>query len=90
MKTEPEARKRWCPYARVGSDAMNRPIVDLAITMQAARCIASECMAWRWEGLAKRAETIGLSMAHATRPAEPGELEHHMQRRGFCGLAGRP
>jgi len=34
--TEQEARQKWCPFARE-EDTLN------------TGCIASDCMAWRWE-----------------------------------------
>lgn len=58
MLTEDEANKRWCPFARVQRDGGgNRyPMdIDLASGHAFARCIASECMAWRW--LSPKAET---------------------------------
>jgi len=58
MTTEDEARKRWCPFARVGTTttderlavALNRVENTGGIVLNpfAARCIASDCMAWRW------------------------------------------
>lgn len=38
--TEDEAKKKWCPAAQE-LDRM-------------ANCLASGCMAWRWEDIAKR------------------------------------
>lgn len=60
--TEDEARKKWCPFARsgayVGSGLEFSPVSGCAVnrdgpatsTIDASgtRCIASECMAWRW------------------------------------------
>lgn len=42
-----------------------------------SRCIASACMAWRWDDI--RPPTQGLQ------PDEP-----HPRPSGYCGLAGRP
>lgn len=41
LLTEEEARKKWCPFAGEGR-LMLGPSGD-------PRCIASECMAWRWK-----------------------------------------
>lgn len=58
MLTEAEAKTKWCPFARItlqhdGTNvSWNRICTDddkLSLT-EHVRCIASECMAWRWEG----------------------------------------
>lgn len=73
--TEDDARKKWCPFARVGDwnegdkagVSLNRyrdpdtEIPDFAL------CIASACMAWHTEVIDVRGK-------------------HH----GYCGLAGKP
>jgi len=59
--TEDEARTKWCPFARVLSSLSNGHVVIAAaagnrangltgggLNPSAARCIASDCMAWRW------------------------------------------
>jgi hypothetical protein len=48
--TESEAKTKWCPFARVGSEtsglgAMNRDVRKGV--MPEALCIGSACMAWR-------------------------------------------
>ena len=87
MKTEAEAKKCWCPFARVvfahseigvvGIAAGNRgwsiPKSELSLGGSATRCIASECMAWR---------TVERRGPPPLTGAEPG--------RGYCGLAGKP
>ena len=45
--TEAEARKKWCPFALI-KDGMNR-YSDVVGDAKELRCIASDCMAWRWE-----------------------------------------
>lgn len=54
MMTEDEARKKWCPMVRTGlvhGMAVNHHI-DMEPKGQGVhdetRCIASECMMWRW------------------------------------------
>ena len=44
--TEPEARKRWCPFARIlaGSGGGNRNSDDRPTSH--CKCMASTCMAW--------------------------------------------
>lgn len=45
--TEPEAKKKWCPFAR---SSLNGRVANRTPTGQpdeGAMCLASECMAWR-------------------------------------------
>lgn len=52
--TEDEAKKKWCPLVRYKfsseSDrpSCNRDIFSKGVMEDGTRCIASECMAWRW------------------------------------------
>lgn len=46
--TEEEARKRWCPHARVhyaGVVSVNRS--SDGVPLPQARCVASDCMSWQ-------------------------------------------
>lgn len=74
--TEEEAKTKWCPFARVGSEG-NRAF-DVGNTIQAdCHCIGSACMAWRWTLL----PILG----------DAGFVRGHRQTdQGFCGLAGKP
>ena len=47
--TEDEARKKWCPFARIhgGYASFNRSKIRLENIPQSL-CIASDCMMWRW------------------------------------------
>ncbi len=50
--TEEEARKKWCPMARVNDDSdkgYNRIVdsVDGLVIPKVARCIASDCAMWQ-------------------------------------------
>jgi hypothetical protein len=58
-----EARERWCPFAREGASAGNRPVEHTGSSADRdVLCIASDCMAWQWRpdgekgfcGLARR------------------------------------
>ena len=51
--TEDEAKQKWCPHARIQTSWTSlHGGVALAGTNRwekgSAKCIASECMAWRW------------------------------------------
>lgn len=54
MLTEEQAREKWCPMVRLaeatappGYPSRNRGTSDSGVH-PLCRCIASECMAWRW------------------------------------------
>jgi hypothetical protein len=50
--TEDEARKLWCPFARDAIEAQgtyNR--LDDGEAPNSCWCLASGCMAWRWDSL---------------------------------------
>lgn len=99
LRTEEEAKKCWCPFARytLEQDAVVSP----------AHCIASECMAWRADWVKERRDECEALHADMARPEgdgwEPvyGDNPHITQGRGryikhwrkpvgFCGLAGSP
>ena len=89
MKTEEEARKCWCPMARVnfegaeGSAGWNRLSQSTSVQPQ-TYCIASECMAWREGGGSWKGEKGG---SYAERPTH---VEAKYEPVGYCGLAGKP
>ncbi len=81
--TEEEAKKKWCPMARVhiveNEDYYhNRTATGPAVNKGTAKanCIASACMMWRWEG----------------REAPAGSVFENEKSTvyGYCGLAGKP
>lgn len=85
MHTPDEARKLWCPWARVtartGDASYNRisaPEIALTDMVPASRCLADGCSQWRWE--------YNLSLDDIER----GDTRIPGKGRGFCGLGGRP
>lgn len=77
--TEEEAQKRWCPFSRMmlgDNGAYNRDWRDINST----NCIASQCMAWRWE----------LITEFASDETQPIKIVSRKTGNGFCGLAGEP
>lgn len=66
--TEDEARKKWCPFVRTGLTAgmaVNRHVSDTPGGVEGVwdetRCIASDCMMWRWKDAEKDNGFCGLS-----------------------------
>lgn len=74
-----DAKTKWCPFARVGTESgVNRsPRTNDFGSDAVAKCLASDCMAWRW------VET------HINDPAGSGMIITG-DTYGFCGLAGQP
>jgi len=78
---EDEAMEKWCPMARVAyngerATAANRMWPD--VSLETARCIASDCMMWRLDGLYGNTPVSG-------RLVESGKSDSD----GYCGLAGK-
>ncbi len=74
LLAEEKARQQWCPVAMVG---MNRAMPAKGGGKECTRCIASNCMAWRWgDG------EFSDEPPHVRRPLKD-------RRRGYCGLAGK-
>ena len=77
--TEDDARQRWCPFVRIfiapetvdwqGMMFDNRG----ELSEGRPNCIASDCMAWRWEKYEEQIEE-GLGRKGCD---------------GYCGLAGK-
>lgn len=101
MLTEEEAKTKWCPqmaHHELACDETERRGQTNIGGVIAARCIASECMAWRFEGT--RTETVWIDPKPTPQQeadaAERGESyckPHYAETRvktGYCGLASRP
>lgn len=92
--TEDEARKKWCPFARVGFYApatMNYPAETAFLGNREAQdgspasgatCIGSDCMAWR--------KTGDVFLNAATGALTDRDLTGNGRwiQKGRCGLAG--
>ncbi len=114
VMTEDEAKKKWCPFVRLvvadatGADpssvAANRVGVRGTREVKlpdAACCIASACMAWRWSETKRSAAFLEAVQAHMAASAKPNfntsvqavyaETGGKFERsEGYCGLAGAP
>jgi len=80
LLTEQKAKERWCPFVRFteGCDDAAANRWEETVNPERCRCIASQCMAWRWfDG------EFTNEPEHVRRPLTD-------QRRGYCGLAGEP
>jgi hypothetical protein len=81
LMDEKTARQKWCPMVRYKSskgEGINRWIDenDKQKKPDMSRCIASDCMMWRWK-------EIHLSTDEA------GTKTDLAPQHGFCGLAGK-
>ncbi len=88
--TEDEAKQQWCPHARVcevGDGELYGPFNRYHTSEQSgptdsgneARCIASQCMAWRW------------ARTHINDPQNlGGDMIPSTRAYGYCGAFGVP
>ena len=103
--TEEEAQSKWCPFAiqahgfinhrtdtggyaasNIGG-GINRSPQDAPVT----KCIASECMAWRWATEPNPEWKPDHSMMWPPSDTRFGEQPYIADKKnGFCGLAGKP
>jgi len=85
--TEEAAKQTWCPFTRIGLEGRgvggatpsynrlwNRDEEKMK-TSKGARCITTDCACWRWE---------------SNNLAEINMISGEVERRGYCGLGGRP
>ena len=85
--TEDEAKTKWCPFVRFTTPYAAKAVDFIATSVDEhwsnriddSRCIASDCMAWRWLNN-KRTEfdEHGNSFTTSVDPIH-----------GYCGLAGK-
>lgn len=88
--TEDEARQKWCPFVRetmvikTGNPQGIMPPAANMWTMEngeekRAKCIGSDCMAWREKSFQVTDVVGGQVFGEAIDPPQ-----------GYCGLAGKP
>lgn len=76
--TEDEAKTKWCPFVRLSEMGGTFNRISPAANL---KCIASACMAWRWQSSASMDNPSGV----------PGAGTQEIKcERGFCGLASKP
>jgi|LakMenEpi03Aug12_release.lakeMendotaPanAssembly.Ray.scaffolds.fasta_scaffold742957_2 hypothetical protein len=82
--TEEDAKQKWCPFTRAMaasvSTSPNR-LVDGA-PHRGSMCIASACMAWRWD-------TDAWTLAFDDKGPLTRRKDYD-EPQGYCGLASRP
>lgn len=113
LLTEEEAKERWCPFVRYlavfrnhhgdreTAGCFNRGGADSGL--EKACCIASQCMAWRWQPLQadqpfmdavkKRMDDAKEAHPKAVKYVRANLVEFDLPTepfRGHCGLAGKP
>ena len=86
LVTETDARKLWCSFARVVDSINEQAGVNRRNGMKDQhfpdpKCIASECMSWRWSDWRKEEIPAGGYDQQET---------EKLTKMGFCGLAGKP
>lgn len=81
--TEDQARTKWCPMARVGSDTSGRGSLNRdwakGPNTHSTQCAGSACMMWRWHSIEHPRE-----FPHENARTELSKTD------GYCGLAGAP
>lgn len=96
---ESEARKKWCPMARIpylfGTDAAttgNRKADDWTESL----CLGSDCMSWRWMEQQWKCSGCGaiFDRYHDECPDDFTEnpkckVSLEIYNQGFCGLSGK-
>lgn len=97
--TEKEARTKWCPHVRVveGDDdrlhgPFNRYHSGLGYSTvdgKEARCLASDCMAWRWAYKEVDRHSYRHDFGKMLEPVVV-RADKDTAFCGFCGLSGVP
>lgn len=72
--TEEEAKTKWCPFPRNEKD----------FAVHGTRCLASQCMAWRWD-MVRNPDYTTYAAVGLTPDPTPQYI--HSKEHGHCGLA---
>jgi hypothetical protein len=76
--TEAEARRKWCPFARdfewfdEGPVTVNR--TEAGAAGGGCKCLASDCMAWRWSGREHDIKWIEAAAPGESEPERPASV----------------
>lgn len=98
--TEQEARTKWCPMARSSDNgvSINRTDDLTCKPDKDCMCIGSECMTWRWdegrfETTLERPNPCRMEDGWNKNDTGMGIMEYsrpNPNRKGYCGLGGKP
>jgi hypothetical protein len=58
--------------------------------LEVVRCIASECMAWRWVQKMMNEDDFDQNMVALSYPKKRVKAIYENTENGYCGLAGKP
>lgn len=81
LLTEDEAKQKWCPHIMYCQNPSQVSAFEALPLMVNSACVASLCMAWRWDN---------------DKPCEEAPSYEHPKGQmtwvkvGYCGLSGRP
>lgn len=94
LLTEQDAKTKQCcgPYIAASATMATSANIDLEVAPGTfGKCIASECMAWRWSEYWFQEEIQRRSRAapSASVQAIADRMKAEVICRGYCGLAGR-
>lgn len=83
ITTEEEAKTKLC------HEAIGPGVTGWAFVPIERRCVASECMAWRWQGWRMPNGRTYRNDMHPNLPPATGE-DGTPERAGYCGKATCP
>lgn len=110
--SEEEAKAKWCPFAKSRAVSVTSPKGQMSTaywpephddSYADIRCIASQCMMWRWKRIeeyrrAQMGDTHHGDEPHIPMEQHPLSERPHLQAnhkgrfalipRGYCGMAG--